>query len=950
MSFSRALVTILLLVSLVSGAAGQSVASAPDAEALATSLLAAARGTARDEAVGAAAARLTPAVVKAVLEEGVRRLRRGDREGALDAFSFARDLGERIGDRPGVASALLNVGNYHRLGGDYDAAGRLYEESLAVAEAANDRRGVALVTGNIGLVHNYRGEYDAALASFRESAALAEELGERLALANALLNIARIYSEEGDPVTAADYLRRSLAVREAIGDDSAVSVALTNLGSLEQSRANYGAALAYYLRALDLARKSGDRWREALALQAIGAAYASRSNDDLALDFYAKALDVNRALGNKAGIASILASVADLRARAGAYDVALASYREALGLLEASGHEPGVAAARFAVGRIREAAGDAAGALDEFAKAAALYEKVGFKSGLGDALAAEASALVATDKSADALPLADRAAALGREIDAPETLARARLAGGRALRALGRLDEARAAFDDAVSATERAVASAGGDERDQAGFFETRTDPYLEQVSLLAGRGDAAGALGYAERAKARVLLDVLGHGRVRVTKTMSPEEDAEERRLSAEVASLDARISAGGAGATDLADRLREARLALDAFRSRLYASHPELRTKRGDVAPVRPEDVRALIPGARGAALEYVSADDDTFLVVATPGDGGVDLKVYALGVGAKALAERVGRFRAMIASRDLGFAGPARELYDTLLGPARAQLAGRDALLVVPDGPLWGLPFQALRTPANRYVIEDAAVSYAPSLSVLREMRRARTAPRPPAESLLAVADPVSAGATPTTGPTRMGAGFAPLPEARRQVGAIAPLYGRAASRVYVGAEATEARVKADAARCDVLHLATHGVLDDASPLYSYVLLAPSGADDGRLEAREILDLDVRADLVVLSACETARGSVAPGEGVIGLSWAFFVAGCPTAVVSQWEIDSASTTELMVGFHRALRGAGQRRSPAEALRAAELALLRGPYRHPFYWAAFSVVGDGT
>jgi CHAT domain-containing protein len=196
------------------------------------------------------------------------------------------------------------------------------------------------------------------------------------------------------------------------------------------------------------------------------------------------------------------------------------------------------------------------------------------------------------------------------------------------------------------------------------------------------------------------------------------------------------------------------------------------------------------------------------------------------------------------------------------------------------------------------------------------------------------------------------------LAPLPEAERQVKSLGQLYGSRRSKIYIGAEAQEERVKAEAGHYRILHLATHAILNDASPMYSQVVLAQpraNGIDDGLLEAWEIMKLDLKAELVVLSACDTARGRVGAGEGVIGLSWALFVAGCPTAVVSQWKVESASTTELMVGFHRNLKSAAD--SPkhnggnAEALRRAALKLLRSKqYNHPFYWAAFVVVGDGT
>jgi CHAT domain-containing protein len=135
-----------------------------------------------------------------------------------------------------------------------------------------------------------------------------------------------------------------------------------------------------------------------------------------------------------------------------------------------------------------------------------------------------------------------------------------------------------------------------------------------------------------------------------------------------------------------------------------------------------------------------------------------------------------------------------------------------------------------------------------------------------------------------------------------------------------------------------------------------MYSQIVLAHAEGDtneDGLLEAWEIMNLELKADLVVLSACETARGRVGAGEGMIGLSWALFVAGCPTTVVSQWKVESASTTELMVAFHQNLKAGnrGLRMAKAEALRQAALRVMKmNAYRHPFYWAAFVVIGDGS
>ena len=157
---------------------------------------------------------------------------------------------------------------------------------------------------------------------------------------------------------------------------------------------------------------------------------------------------------------------------------------------------------------------------------------------------------------------------------------------------------------------------------------------------------------------------------------------------------------------------------------------------------------------------------------------------------------------------------------------------------------------------------------------------------------------------------------------------------------------GAEARESAFEHDAPGARILHLAAHGVMDRQNPLHSRILLAPeSGREDGWLEAWELMRMNLNADLAVLSACESGRGRAAEGEGLVGLTWTLFVAGVKTAIVSQWRVDSSSTTALMTGLHARLR---RGEKPAEALRGAILSLMKDErYRHPMYWSAFVSAG---
>jgi CHAT domain-containing protein len=187
--------------------------------------------------------------------------------------------------------------------------------------------------------------------------------------------------------------------------------------------------------------------------------------------------------------------------------------------------------------------------------------------------------------------------------------------------------------------------------------------------------------------------------------------------------------------------------------------------------------------------------------------------------------------------------------------------------------------------------------------------------------------------------------------PIPETEDEVKRIASeSYHFENNSVLIGSAAREETVKAQISKSHVLHFATHSVLDDRNPLYSYLLLSTDGhsKEDGLLEAWEIMNLDLNASMAVLSACDSARGRIGAGEGLIGMTWALFVAGVPTTVASQWAVPSNSTAKLMVAFHEYAK----RIPKAEALRQAALQMIKDPrFRiKPYYWAGFVVMGDGS
>jgi CHAT domain-containing protein len=713
-------------------------------------------------------------------------------------------------------------------------------------------------------------------------------------------------------------------------------------------------------------------------LQNMAWIYESQGEDARALDYAGRALALGRRIGDKAEVADAYGTIADTQAKRGHYEQSLAAYGKSLVLLEEIGVRREIAYTLTRMGDVQLRLRRYAQATAALQRAVKIGETIGIPSITAKAYVGLAKVRYEQGNFGSGLALAKQASEVARTAELRGTLWTSLVMEGRAYRAIGRSTEAREAFDDAIATVETLRGQTVGGQESQSNFFQSAVAPYQEIVGLLVAQKQLADALAYAERAKGRALLDVLVGGRANITRAMTAPEQERERQFQNELASLNRRIQSGSTKPANDEPRLAPLRAQLertrreyDDFQADLYVTHPELKVQRGQVKPVTLEEAGRLLPDAHCALLEYVVAEKNSYLFVLTrrPGSDGVDLEVHTIALTAADLARRARKFRQQLAERDLNFRPAAAELFKLLLGPAQRQLAGKTTVLIVPDGSLWDLPFQALLEEGDRYLAENHAIAYAPSLTVLREMTRLRAqkhAHRSASDPfmLLAMADPElhSGAADPgdAEGQTQItlayrGEKLHRLPEARREMAALQRLYGSRKSEVYSGAEARESRFKSEAGKFRILHLATHGILDNASPMYSSVLLSAEddGKEDGMLEAREIMQMELKADLVVLSACETARGRISAGEGVIGLTWALFVAGTPTSVVSQWKVESSSTVALMLAFHRALQSEADDRgsvfATARALQRAELQISRSrQYAHPFYWAGFVVVGD--
>jgi CHAT domain-containing protein/tetratricopeptide (TPR) repeat protein len=470
-------------------------------------------------------------------------------------------------------------------------------------------------------------------------------------------------------------------------------------------------------------------------------------------------------------------------------------------------------------------------------------------------------------------------------------------------------------------------------------------DPYALYVDLLLANGRERDAFVVAERARARAFLDTLSRAREQIAKALPEAFVKEENAILATLTRTQGDLRAAGADAqtrASLTGEIVRLEQRLSQIRVRLAVEHPSLAHARyPNMAAV--DDVQTRLLRDNEVLLEYfVSRKAGTLWAITASGvhvrrlppQGEIESAV-------RSFLERVGR-------PDGDYRADARKLGAMLL-PNLSGVIGADArLIVVPHAILSYVPFEALLVDHDQFLLERHPVSYAPSTSSLVFLRQRRAS----GAEVIAIGNPVmqNSGSDDERGqPISRVAYLKPLTYSGAEVRSVSKVYGSAA-HVFEQQAATEAALSGEAvSRAGIIHIATHGLIDEDVPDRSGLALTPAPQSDGILQMREVYNLHLNAALVTLSACQSALGKEVNGEGLIGLSRAFFYAGANAVIASLWNVNDASTEQLMSPFYRSL-ASGE--TIDRALRDAKLAMLKsgGRAAHPYYWAAFVVTGNGT
>lgn len=884
---------------------------------------------------------------------------------------------------PGVPLAgttLAKLGNVALKRGELAAAEDLFKKALQLEEELSPGSlDVASILNNLGVVASHRGDLAAAEEFYKKALAIYEKLAPGgLSVAHALGNLGTLAHARGDEVAAEDFFRGSLEITERFAPESLdVAGLLNNLGVIAYARGDLIAAEEFHKRSLAIKEKlAPDSLDLSTSLNNLGDVVFFRGDVATAEDLYRRALAIRERLAPES---LVLASSLDLRARVAAArgDLAAAEnlHKRVLTIRErlAPGSLDVAETLHMLGGMAARARRDFVTAEDLLKKSLAIRERLAPGS---MAFAGSLWSLGMLSAVRGDLPAAE--GLITRCLAIVERVRPGSLSHANVLRALGqfrlkdRTLEAVDYFRRAIEALESQKAKLGGSEELRSGFEAQTADFYRDYIKLLRALGQITDAFHILERSRARALLAMLAERDLLVSE-LPPDLAQERKRVDREYDQVQSALgkldSVKEAAEIDrLLGRLRELRDKREEMVSKIRKASPHFAALQYP-QPLDLAGVRAVLdPGT--VLLSYFVDHSATALFVIEPASSrGNGLSVLTLPIGERALQEKVESFRKLIQRRDPGgsalLADRGAELYEALVRPAESLIVSYDRVLISPEGPLHTLPFAALvrkdgRSP-TRYFVEWKPIHTVVSATIYAELKRSRREGGTPSLALTAFGDPhypalsgdkaESIRDRDVRGLILRGYRLDPLPASRAEVDGIAGLYAPDATR-YLGDEATEERAKSISKDVRYIHFACHGLLDEASPLNSALALTipdspGAGQDNGLLQAWEIFEhVRIDADLVTLSACDTALGKEMGGEGLVGLTRAFQYAGARSILASLWSVSDQSTADLMKRFYTYLK---EGKTKDQALRAAQMDLMRTrSASHPFHWAAFQLIGD--
>jgi CHAT domain-containing protein/Tfp pilus assembly protein PilF len=930
---------------------------------------------------------------------------------AVAKYQEAISLYRSAGDQNGEAFALMSLAQGLPLSiSEYERAIESWRQARAVWHSLHDLRMEAWTLGKLGESQGEFGQSQEKELSYRQALELWETLKDRRGQDDALMGIADALAEQGYIQEALNEYRQVLSAcrtDSSCPPDKQLDL-LWNLGDFYGVMGDYQREIDYLDQALRLARATRNRLYESNMLQLIGATHQAAGENEKALTCFRNALAVAREAGLRRGELFIMNRLGNFYVSQGEYSKALgyfernlAANREDKSPLSGGGQ----AVALTGIGVVYHRQGELKKALESLEQALPLWPyKVGIRSTILQELASVHRDLGEIPRALEYDNQVLKESRAGKHAEA-EAFALCDIA--RDKRAAGDLLGARRDMEAGLDLFESLRLRIAGSELRATYFaraqknYEFYIDLLMQMHSTYGDQGFAEAALQASERERARSLLDMLTEPGVDFVEGADRELKKQEyvlaQRLTAR-SKFQAQLLSGEhtEKQTELVAReLQALTREYESIEAQIHAVSP----RYAALTQPQPLDIRQIqeqVLDSDTLLLEYALGQDRSYLWAVTPSSfisftlpKRADIEIVARRVrelltvrGTRMKNESQQAREARIAHSKAEFPLAASHLSEMVLGPV-AYLLGNKRLLLVNDGVLQYIPLAVLPMPghgrSSTPLMAEHEIVTVPSASVVSVLRSEQSTRHVAPKSVAVLADPVfdkedprvtkpyhSFRVTATTPSppisdelkrswADLGSGDGQIPRllfSRREAEAIMASAPRSESLKAVDFRASHVTATSSAlAQYRIVHFATHAVLDDQNPALSGIILSlvdPHGQpQDGFLRLYEIYNLHLSADLVVLSACQTALGKEIKGEGVVGLTRGFFYAGAERIMASLWEVDDVATAELMSRFYQGMLKEGLR--PAAALQKAEMGMWRQTrWKDPYYWGAFTLQGE--
>jgi CHAT domain-containing protein/tetratricopeptide (TPR) repeat protein len=921
------------------------------------------------------------------------------RAGAFSLYDQAIQQAQSLNDLPLQRAAL-----YWRTRLSLES--QKYADGLATAQqavqldgATADPQGAAAAWKVLGYANAYLGNLDAAINAYSRAAEIYSATGDRLNNEILQENMARAHRAMGQNGKAIEELTAALTEARAIQDAHGIPASLEELGNVYLARGELQPALDAYRDALEALAKWPDETINAHALNGIGHVDTLLGETDDARDAFAQSVALWRKLKDPMGEAYALDGQGFLAYTTHDYTAAIRRFRETLDLVQGLHLDREAAIILEELGEADQAAGELNAANNAFQQSLALAKKLHLAGTQGDCLRSFGEAAAARGDYVSALADYRQAEQFYASLGGGPN--QALLHGDQANleRAQGHFSAAEQQIAQALALIESSRKSIRNADYRSA-FFSNQRNYYDLDIALLMqmeqsspGHGYSARALEVSERARARALIDTLYEQGIHV-QAADTALVAHDAQLSDAIEAQSfvvekASESEAGASTADRA-KLDSLKAEREEIRRQIRARDPAYASlAHGQIVSVDALQKQLLDP--RTVLLEYWLGSEHSYLWAITkqktysyvlPPAAALDAQsrqLYSnliarnLAVPGETLASRSGRI-----DRADALAGrQAEALAKIILAPATNLLKSHSTIVVVSEGSLASVPFAALPVEGRR-LVETHEVAYLPSASVLPQLRANRPPARP--QRIALIADPVFSDRDPRVQVAQQAsAAQQPAPEeppaadagsltrsasdtslrdfprliySRQEAEAISRLLPASQQWTAMDFDANlDAVRKLDWSQFTIAHFSTHALLDTIHPDLSGIVLSLVDKDgrprDGFVRVRDIYNMHIPADLVVLSACRTALGKEIRGEGVVGLARAFAYAGSQRVLATLWDVNDRATADLMADVYRGMLQSNL--TPAAALAQAQRRLARTNAWHaPYFWATFVVQGD--